>query len=762
MTQDMTSFNNAFKQMALTSGYKPEEIDSFIKMTETMGPPTYTPEEDSVLQRSIYTEQYKSAQEKQKEQEEARLQAENYKAGLTPVDKLGEPAKALLRSEGVTVKPLLGTEQQKKYDAANTIKQTAQNVLQVLDLIESGKLTGQEAKTRLNFVAGEAAKGAFGEAGKQFTPMEYSLVIGTIPTLKPAKEVGLLKKMFGYTPPVPTGEVVDDYKTLRTKMNMALQIADQNTAKLEGRSIPPLDYDKMTLETNNMKAKETNAFMGLMVNPTVNAVKGYLSLVTTAAGTAALPLVSKFNPELGGQLADALQPIVERKYATPGQAIFTGGMETLGGVAATFDIATLGKATAAKTLLKGSLALATQATKIGARNMLINAPIFGLGEGIKASKQGGDVGESVWKGMTGQSFTGPFTALYGETPQAQTADMVATVITPIIGGKMIQNFYTGKVLRDPDIQALSGRIKNTFGGTPSKTATELPPQPGFLGGLKKSASERVTIGITKKGFTAEQTGSLTHTQDLMESAISITRSRNVRGIAKELPKLRESSGKYIDAKIADIDSTTSLPLDKQISISSDVSKIVSETSPAVANPDIFKKFGATLRRLLTPEKGEILTLSTINNARKSLNKSIPSSWFAKGMPTTGKTNNLNAMNWTASQALKDIITETAGAEDIGRAIQLQHVSFATEPIFSRIILKPSMSGGGGMWGTFLKMFNSGVEAIFEPIGTSIVRSQNKMRPEAIFSQQLNQIPQSLQPGGGGIGPIGSLRPWEYK
>ena len=70
------------------------------------------------------------------------------------------------------------------------------NVLSILDQIESGQLTGDDAETALEFVAGEFGKTAFGEGGKQLTSMEKALLQGTIPTIE-IREANLLQKVLG-------------------------------------------------------------------------------------------------------------------------------------------------------------------------------------------------------------------------------------------------------------------------------------------------------------------------------------------------------------------------------------------------------------------------------------------------------------------------------------------------------------------------------------------------------------------------------------
>jgi len=717
-----------FEGIAKSQGFSAEEIEPFrefakIKMMEMEQAPglgTDLPYLRQIAGEEREAVKAKAKEKKEKEEEflETYQQVENYRAGITPIEELSTKAKSLLRGqrEAGGLPKILSTEDQEQFDTANSTVQNAKNILDVLDKIDSGQVSGEQARVALNFVAGQYAQSTFDTGGKTLTENEQALLQGTRPTLEITK-ANIIERAFGKVPK-QTGNVLDTNAELRQKMEMAVKLSLKDQATLQGQPTEPITEGLTPIPQKESMIKKLGVgALNLIVNPAVRAVKNYAQLLGTAAGVAALPTISKISPEAGANLADILEPVVKNKYATPTQALVTGGLETLSAAGTAFDVATLGQGSLIK-----------QTAKLGARNLLINSPIFGLGEGLKASREGGDINEAVWSGMTGQSFTGPFVGMFGENSVTESADVATAIFVPIIGGKMIEKFYTGRAIEKPYQKKLNSNIEDSF-----------------LNRLGRDVKGKTATGLVK--LKASDKESVVRAEKLVQDTINITKKNSIRGIAKELPQVQKSARNYVIGRASELDDTLG-GVDK-LKISNTIKNELAKSAVAQADPKLFQKHLETVDNLLG--EGQI-PYSKLDQTRINMNKGIAKNWFNNGTPIRSNPEKLSYLKWITSQIIKDIFADTKGAEDVGKAIAIQHTAIAGEPIFSRTALGARKLTGSGATKAIVNLFANMFDAIATPIKIKTLRQPQNL-PEIPQSQGLPEVPQALPGGGGGLPPI---------
>ena len=273
-----------------------------------------------------------------------------------------------------------------------------------------------------------------------------------------------------------------------------------------------------------------------------------------------------------------------------------------------------------------------------------------------------------------------------------------------------------------------------------------PATPGEIGPIKG----RVLTSI------AQPVGeSVTKSEQLMRDALQITKSNTNRGIAKELEAFVPKTGANIEAYATKLDKIIGgQPLEE--TVSSVMSK-VAENSAAQANPELATKIDQILRGKLpiselpggTP-RGEFFAtnLKRMNETRKFLNSSISNNWFKNGQPVAGIADQLNALKWEASNALKDLMIEAdASGGYFQKAINLQHSALSTAPIMSDIALAPGkfpMSPWGAAWQTA----TAPVRAITEPIKVNLGRwaaGKPSELGKSIIEGKIPEVPSGVAP-----------------
>jgi hypothetical protein len=178
-------------------------------------------------------------------------------------------------------------EDEKTKKARQTIlNDTAKNSQQLLDIIdagEKGKLTGQAYKDALNSASSQLrAQIGFGQAGKAFTGPEMAILGGQMPVVK-VREQSLLDKMTGNVPP-QQGEVTDDVKTLKRKAIIARDLA-------QGKKI-----DINQLQQQQAVQPQSGNIVQNAVTDTKDILGGVLNLGKSMA-TGQLPGPSAYSPQ---------------------------------------------------------------------------------------------------------------------------------------------------------------------------------------------------------------------------------------------------------------------------------------------------------------------------------------------------------------------------------------------------------------------------------------------------------------------------------
>lgn len=640
----------------------------------------------------------------------------NYSTGLKELDQLSDDALTMVRElsgseidmgEGIgkiTIRKPLTAEDEKAVDQATTMESRARNVLAVIEQIESGQLTGKDAQDALETTASVWAQSQFDVGGANLTENEMALLQPAYPSFE-RRAPNVIQRMLGIVPP-QTEKLLDSPEELKTKALIAVGNAQQIKARVNGQEIPGIADElkryKQQLDRNDRSAVQ-KALQGgytLVVRPIVNGIKGYAELLGTTAGAIALPTISKYSPSMGKSLEDILRPVVENKYATPSQALITGGLQTVGGVGATFDILTLGAGSLPK-----------QALKMTARNALINGTLYGTGEALKSYRTGdvNNMSENVFNGITGQSTIGIFQGAFGENETTKTADIATAIVLPIVGQKLVERVINGKAVQDIDQVQYEKNVRQSLNST------------------AKDVRGRVETNLVK--LSAKDKNSVAKTEQLIDDAIMVTKAKTVRGMAKEMPKLSKSAGDYIDFRINDLDGTQSWSGEF---IKSEILKKASSTTAGQTSAKQLTKLQEVLDGLIP---NGVVYGSDLNNARKALNLEVKSNWFANGQPLTSEAEILTSLKWTGSSVLRDTITTTPGYADVGNAISTQHIAKSAEPILSRTALSGTSTGGN--WLTaFINLFRNTFDAVWTPVKLEVLRRTGDQTAISKLAQML--------------------------
>lgn len=216
--------------------------------------------------------------------------------------------------------------------------------------------------------------------------------------------------------------------------------------------------------------------------------------------------------------------------------------------------------------------------------------------------------------------------------------------------------------------------------------------------------------------------SVVKSEEIMSKALQITKSKTLRGMAKELETSVANEGRIITARASELDKVIGpQPVGE---IVNEVMNKVADTSSAKANPKLLQTIQADLERELSkgplPEgvvRGEFeaTSLSKMNEARMYFSSNL-NNWFDSGRPVGTPTNDLNAMRYEAAQTLKSLIGESDPEGVILQSLDKQHIAFETYPVLSKEALKASPGVGsiGYRWGLIRKAWEAtGAKAMEE-------------------------------------------------
>lgn len=619
-----------------------------------------------------------------------------------------------------------------------------------LDQYESGIKSREDEVKLASTMSQLASFYATGEGGKTLSENEWALIAGAVP--QPViKKANVWQRALGIVPP-QSGKLQDTPEEARAKLESLIQTAGDKYGFLQGKKLPPTEAKNLDQnvqpftvapgEQTPLQEVVEGAYT-LIAKPIVEGVKGYIKLLGSAGVSAAAPVLGQvMEPAAYDQLASQVEEWVGKDYASPTQTLVTGGLQTAGAAGAAIDLFTLGQGTTVKTLLK-------QAAKIGLRNIAFNAPIFGFGSALEAKREGlsdEEIQKRALQGILGQRFTGIFVGAFGDSPEAQAADITTMIVAPIVGQKIVKSMLTGdglgkptplddakyagdfmdmpkheaafsKAIADSNLDEARKIADSLTDGNPYKkmymesiAAVENAPdaKPNTLHAIYDGKRAKMAAQI----FAADP-DSVVKSEELAQKAIKMTKSNDLYGMAKELPAVRQAAGKFVDANVGKLSEATGL-MDRDEIVAIILDKI-DTSSAAQSNPAGRMKVEQQLRALLFDKSVEMgsemaqrgvtagTTLNRMNDTRKTFNREIPTSWFSKGQPLTSAAEQIDAMKWIASSTIKDLIKDTDTTGRIAKAIDMEHVAFAVEPVISKMSLK--QSGTGQFGGITTRLYN---------------------------------------------------------
>ncbi len=440
------------------------------------------------------------------------------------------------------------------------------------------------------------------------------------------------------------------------------------------------------------KANQPSGIMGaaynLTLKPIVEGVKNYGELLSTAIGTVGLSAINEMDPKgqstvispIRNWLVKNLEPVVTSTYQDPLHTIINGGLQTIGGMAAGAQIATVVNPEA---VIQG---LISGTAKLAMTNLVYNAAFYSTGEAIKIAE--GKKGDLV-KGALGFTNDGPFVAAMGDNTTSRTLDTVTQLVAPIIAGRIAEK------AKNIDISS----------GFSQKTRMEVA---GNVLGKVPGAGQ----------YESEQ---------LMSKTLQISQSSHIKDIAREFDKKNPDG----------IIKTTSENLNKFIPALSDavgpqsrgsvfdyVDKQITSTTfgQGLEGSKLAKENRQYLSSLLsgTGVSKESTTLTDLNNARMAVYKSIPDSWFKK-MDTSTTNGIKNWMRMQTALSLKEIIASADTTGYVKSALDVQSTAYHVGPVLSDIAEKTSYRGMGVSRYIYAPIFNS-IEHMMEPLKIGIARS----------------------------------------
>lgn len=283
---------------------------------------------------------------------------------------------------------------------------------------------------------------------------------------------------------------------------------------------------------------------------------------------------------------------------------------------------------------------------------------------------------------------------------------------------------------NPQVGTQPATTQPTANGQPavaSQPPTTQSPATGNPNGL--SAREQLA-----KRFATEvavpNPNSVTQSENTMQEAFAMTRGNDPRTIARELEADIPQAGKVITAHAANLDSKVGMqPLSApdNTGVLDQIMAEVNKTTPARANPEMATKFQNELQGLLhsgtfgqegaTRGVTDGTTFTKMNDARKYLT-SNKSSWFANGQPVGTPTNDQNAMDWAAANAMKRIMGEGDSSGVFKQMLDRQHTALEAAPALAQATLKDDKMNTVGT------MVRKGVNAVADRVGLRTVVPRN--------------------------------------
>lgn len=220
--------------------------------------------------------------------------------------------------------------------------------------------------------------------------------------------------------------------------------------------------------------------------------------------------------------------------------------------------------------------------------------------------------------------------------------------------------------------------------TAGKVSTKVLPNPNKdMTARDKLAKEFAT------SLAVPNQGSVLKSEQLMQDALRQTTSNDPRGVARELETNLPKYSQATDTYAKQLDQKVGLqPLDENLS---SIIDRVKRTPSGRANPELVTQLQDELRNLM--QAGQLGTqdgtnFEKMNEARKYLN-SGKTAWFKSGQPTGTRTGDLNALDWEASQAIKDIMSQGDKEGIFKDLLNKQHTALQVIPALSDAVLNTS-------------------------------------------------------------------------
>lgn len=343
---------------------------------------------------------------------------------------------------------------------------------------------------------------------------------------------------------------------------------------------------------------------------------------------------------------------------------------------------------------------------------------------------------------------------------ADTADLVGTAIKPglELGSYLVPfgkgaNLATKAILPGAAAGATYGVAQSKSGNevhdavTGGATGAAIAGGVGLTGKAGKFLLDKATGGGAGKiggaegrlltSIAAPDPESVTRSEKLMKTALSITKSNSSRGMSKELEAFIPKATAEIKTHVANID--------KQIGMQpvGEVTKFIEEKllqSPAgQARPELVKSVLKHLTNQITA--GELpggmamgepfgTTLTKLNQGRLFLNHGT-GSWFERGRPLQSDADMISALSWDASTAIKELMAQADDSGTLQKILDLQHAAIEVSPALAKQALK----GGSGSYGLTQTVIKA-IKAVLSPAKVAATRQIAKGGNKEALARQL--------------------------
>lgn len=330
-----------------------------------------------------------------------------------------------------------------------------------------------------------------------------------------------------------------------------------------------------------------------------------------------------------------------------------GGLDTLGGVGAAYNIASLGTAGS----LKGAFGVGSKELT---RNLITNSAIYGTGETAKAIREGENVPNALLMGSTGQSTTGIFEGISGDTKNARSADTVLSILAPIIFGKKIEQ------ATDDAVGAI-GAVASKTGKSASEIAKPLTSKigPRISKVAQKNADELFASTLLVPARISRRLKTL-----------DTVRTLNEYGISGNLDDLQEISSRVTGESGVLSKATRDVigRIDKPISVDSAIDAAQFELGQSALLDDrMEKKILNVITRTIKPGEGigESSSLDAFDAVKKL--EEIGYSYLNKStdLSPNPQVEEIGKVYLSAAEALKENIDEAQAAKNIIDAVKTE-------------------------------------------------------------------------------------------